>query len=119
MKAFIRSVYGGPEVLQLENVEKPIVQEGHILVKVYANSANPADWHILRGKPFFARFTFGLFKPKGKIIGADFAGVVVEASKDVKQFNIGDRVFGETLQGGAFAEYVVVPATSCALIPRK
>ncbi|WP_207494862.1 NAD(P)-dependent alcohol dehydrogenase [Aridibaculum aurantiacum] len=117
MKAFTRTVYGGPDVLQLEEVEKPLVKEGEILVKVFANSANPADWHILRGEPFFARFTFGLFKPKDKIIGADFAGVVVEAGNNVKQFKTGDRVFGETLKGGAFAEYVVVPETSCALIP--
>ena len=52
MKAFTKTKYGGPEVLQLEEVEKPTVKDGHILVKVFANSANPADWHILRGAPF-------------------------------------------------------------------
>jgi NADPH:quinone reductase-like Zn-dependent oxidoreductase len=117
MKAFARTIYGGPEVLQLQEVDKPSMQEGQLLIKVFANSANPADWHILRGEPFFARFTFGLFRPKDKIIGADFAGIVVKASKNVKQFNTGDRVFGETLKGGAFAEYVVVPEASCAHIP--
>ena len=48
----------------LEEVEKPIVKENHLLINVKANSANPTSWHILRGKPFFARFTFVLFKPK-------------------------------------------------------
>jgi NADPH:quinone reductase-like Zn-dependent oxidoreductase len=72
MKAFTKTKYGGPEILQLEEVEKPPLKDDHILVKVVANSANPADWHILRGKPFFARFSFGLFKPKDKIPGADF-----------------------------------------------
>lgn len=117
MKAFTKSKYGGPEILQLEEVEKPTLKDDHILVKVIANSANPADWHILRGKPFFARFSFGLFKPKDKILGADFAGTVKEAGNNVEHFKIGDRVFGETLKGGAFAEYTSAPANVCAIMP--
>ena len=118
MKAFTRSKYGGPELLQLEEVEKPSLKDGHILVKVLANSANPADWHILRGKPFFARFSFGLFYPKEKILGADFAGVVEEVGNNVDRLRIGDRVFGETL-GAAFAQYVCVPAEVCGIMPRN
>jgi NADPH:quinone reductase-like Zn-dependent oxidoreductase len=117
MKGFTRNSYGGPEILQLEEIEKPKAEIGHIVIKVFANSANPADWHILRGKPFFARFTFGLFKPKDKVIGADFAGVVIETGENITRFKLGDKVFGETLKGGAFAEYVSVPETVCALIP--
>jgi NADPH:quinone reductase-like Zn-dependent oxidoreductase len=117
MKAFTKTKYGGPEILQLEDVAKPSLKNGHILVKVVANSVNPADWRILRGKPFFARFTFGLFKPKDKIPGADFAGVVEEVGNEVAHFKVGDRVFGETLKGGAFAEYTCVPANVCALMP--
>lgn len=117
MKAFTKYKYGGPEVLQIEEVQKPPIKEGHILVKVYANSANPADWHILRGKPFFARFSFGLFRPKYKIPGADFAGLVTEIGKNVSQFKVGDRVFGETLAGGAFAEFVCVPEKVCGRMP--
>ncbi len=117
MKAFTKTKYGGPEVLQLEEVEKPSLKNDHILVKVEANSVNPADWHILRGEPFFARFSFGLFKPKDKIIGADFAGIVEEVGANVKHFRIGDRVFGETLKGGAFAEYTCAPANVCAIMP--
>jgi NADPH:quinone reductase-like Zn-dependent oxidoreductase len=64
MKAYIKTTYGGPEVLRLEEVDMPMVKDDHILVKVVANSANPVDWHLLRGEPFFARFTSGLFKPK-------------------------------------------------------
>src|SRR6476620_1047815 len=98
MKAFTKTKYGGPEILQWEEVDKPMVKDGHLLVKVAANSGNPADWHILRGKPFFARFSFGLFKPKDKIPGADFAGIVEETGNHVTQFKVGDRVFGETLK---------------------
>lgn len=117
MKAFTKHKYGGPEVLNLEEVEKPTLKDDSILVKVKANSANPADWHILRGKPFLARFAFGLFKPKEKILGADFAGIVDEVGKDVTHFKVGDKVFGEALMGGAFAEYVVVPENVCGLLP--
>lgn len=117
MKAFTKTRYGGPDVLHLEEVEKPILKDNHILVKIKANSANPADWHILRGKPFFARFSFGLFKPKQKILGADFAGIVEEVGDNVSHFKIGDRVFGENLKGGAFAEYTCVPANDCGIIP--
>lgn len=119
MKAFTKSKYGGPEILHLEEVEKPTLKDDHMLVKVMANSANPADWHILRGKPFFARFSFGLFRPKDKIPGADFAGIVEEVGKGVAHFKTGDRVFGETLRGGAFAEYICVPANVCAIMPES
>ena len=117
MKAFIKTTYGGPEVLQLEEVEKPQPTDDQILVNVVANSANPVDWHILRGKPFFARFTFGLFRPKDKIPGADFAGIVEAVGENIQQFKIGDRVFGESLGGGAFAEYIAVSPAVCALMP--
>ena len=56
MKAFTKSKYGGPEILRLEEVKEPVLNDNHILVKVIANSANPADWHILRGKLFFQDF---------------------------------------------------------------
>ena len=118
MKAFTKIKYGGPEILQLEEVEKPCLKDDHMLVKVVANSANPADWHILRGKPFIARFAFGLFKPKDKILGADFAGIVEKVGNNVAHFKVGDRVFGMTLIGGAFAEYTCAPANVCAIMPQ-
>lgn len=117
MKAITKYKYGGPEVLNLEEVEKPTVKEKQLLVKVKANSANPADWHILRGEPFFARLAFGLLKPKDRILGADFAGIVEDVGQGVSKFKVGDRVFGEMLGSGAFAEYACVPETVCALMP--
>ncbi|WP_116769009.1 NAD(P)-dependent alcohol dehydrogenase [Maribacter litoralis] len=117
MKAFTKKVYGGPEVLQLEEVAKPVVKDQHILVKVMANSANPADWHILRGKPLFARLSFGLFKPKKPILGADFAGIVEDVGNGVEDYKVGDHVFGEMLGGGAFAEFASVPVKVCAKMP--
>jgi len=117
MKAFTKFKYGGPEVLQIEEVEKPILKNNQLLVKVMANAANAADWHILRGKPFLARFTVGLFKPKDKILGADFAGIVEEVGNEITHFKKGDKVFGETLEGGAFAEYLAATEAVCGHMP--
>ncbi len=117
MKAYTKTTYGGPEVLRLESVEKPKPKANELLVQVMANSANPADWHILRGKPRFARLTTGLFRPKQRILGADFAGVVVDTGEQIHRFKVGDRVFGETLEGGAFAAYTCVPESVCATMP--
>ena len=117
MKAFVKTEYGGPEVLQLQEIEKPVPKKGQLLVKVMANSANPADWHVLRGKPSLVRLSFGWFRPKDKVLGSDFAGVVEAVGDNVGSFKVGDRVFGETLGKGAFAEYVCAPATACASIP--
>ena len=117
MKAYTKTRYGGPEVLKLEEVEQPALKDNQLKIKIMANSANPADWHILRGKPYFARLTFGLFKPKNKIPGADFAGIVEAAGKDITRFQVGDKVFGESLSGGAFAEYICVEESICAKMP--
>ncbi|MFZ6052527.1 NAD(P)-dependent alcohol dehydrogenase [Halocola ammonii] len=118
MKAITKHRYGGPEVLQLEEVEKPKPGKGEILVRVKANSANPADWHTMRGKPNFARLSFGLFKPKNKLFGSDFAGVVEDAGES-SQFSKGDQVYGESLDGGAFAEYISAPENICAKMPEN
>ncbi|WP_420552413.1 NAD(P)-dependent alcohol dehydrogenase [Tenacibaculum aiptasiae] len=117
MKAITKYQYGGPNVLNLENIEKPTVKENHLLVKVKANSINAADWRIMRGKPYFARLSFGVLKPKNKILGADFAGIVEEVGKGITKFKVGDSVFGEMIEGGAFAEYINAPEKVCGLIP--
>ncbi len=117
MKAYTKTRYGGPEVLKLDEVEQPVLKDNQLKIKVFANSANPADWHILRGKPYFARLTFGLFKPKDLIPGADFAGIVEAAGKSITRFKVGDHVFGESFSGGAFAEYTYADETICAKMP--
>lgn len=117
MKAWTKHKYGGPDVLQLEEIDKPKPKDGQLLVRIKANSANPADWHILRGDPFFARFSTGLFKPKEKVLGADFAAVVEELGEGVTHFKPGDHVFGESMETGVFAEYACIPANICAKMP--
>ena len=117
MKAIVKRKYGGPEVLSLQEVEKPSPGDHEILVQVKANSANPADWHVIRGKPYFARLSFGLFKPSKIIAGSDFSGIVEAVGKEVVHFKAGDRVFGESLAGGAFAEYICLKAQHCGHMP--
>lgn len=107
MKAIVYSRYGGPEVLRLEEVEKPAPAEDEVLVKVQAAAVNPLDWHYLRGSPFLVRLMAGLFKPNNKILGADMAGQVAVVGSEVQGLQVGDEVFGGIGAGG-FAEYVAV-----------
>lgn len=105
MKAVVHHSYGGPHVLRIEDVEKPIPQEDEILVKVYASSVNIAEWYGMTGL-FIARLMGGLLRPKDIRLGADFAGVVEAVGKSVSDFKPGDEVFGG--RHGAWAEYVTV-----------
>jgi len=120
MRAMVYHTYGSPDVLQLEEVQKPVPQDDEVLIKVYAAGANAGDWHLLRAQPFLMRFMgFGLLKPKHTILGSDIAGRVETVGRNVKQFQIGDEVFGNTAKSGfgGFAEYVSVPEHALVLKP--
>jgi NADPH:quinone reductase-like Zn-dependent oxidoreductase len=116
MKAIVYHKYGSPNVLKLEEIEKPTPQDDEVLIRIYAASVNAADWHLLRGKPFLVRLMgYGLLKPKNTIIGSDIAGRVEAVGRNVKQFQPGDEVFG-TIRGG-FAEYVCAREDALVLKP--
>src|SRR5947209_463066 len=117
MKAIVYTQYGPPDVLQVKEVEKPAPNDGEILVKIQAASANPLDWHLMRGAPFLARLAGGLRKPKDPRLGADFVGRVEAVGNNVTQFQPGDEVFGAGT--GSFAEYASVPENRVALKPTK
>ncbi|HEX7515689.1 MAG TPA: NAD(P)-dependent alcohol dehydrogenase [Chthoniobacterales bacterium] len=107
MKAIVYRDFGSPDVVRLEEIEKPFPTDDQILVRVRAASVNPLDWHYMEGTPYLARLVeFGLLKPKVTRLGVDFAGTVEAVGKNVTQFKPGDDVFGG--KTGAFAEYVVV-----------
>lgn len=107
MKAIVYYNYGSPDVLQLEEIEKPVPTDNQVLVKVQAVSVNPYDWHFMEGVPYLARLlAFGPLKPNSPRLGVDFAGTVEAIGKNITQFKSGDEVFGG--KGGAFAEYVVI-----------
>src|SRR5947208_7150742 len=109
MKAILHCEYGGPEVLKLEDVEKPPPTDNQILVRVRAASVNPLDLTI-RG-PWPLRPIFGMRKPKDTRLGVDYAGTVEAVGKNVTQFKPGEEVFGG--KNGALADYV------CALADRS
>src|SRR5438132_4930018 len=120
MKAMVYHTYGSPDVLKLEEVQKPVPQDDEVLVQVHATSVNAGDWHLLRAKPFLMRFMgFGLIKPKHTILGSDIAGRVEVVGRNVTQFQSGDEVFGNTANSGfgGFAEYVAVPENALVLKP--
>ena len=106
MKAVVRRCYGPPDVLTIDNVEKPVPADNQLLVKVHAVAVNPLDWHYIRGKPYLMRIETGLGAPKSPRIGVDFAGTVETVGKDVTRFKPGDEVFGGKF--GAFAEYLTI-----------
>ncbi|MCI0349135.1 MAG: NAD(P)-dependent alcohol dehydrogenase [Acidobacteriales bacterium] len=105
MKAIVYCDYGSPEVLKLEEIEKPVPDDDQVLVRVRAASVNPLDYHYMRGTPYVMRMGVGLRKPKVTRLGVDFAGTVEAVGKNVKEFKPGDDVFGGRF--GTFAEYVI------------
>jgi NADPH:quinone reductase-like Zn-dependent oxidoreductase len=118
MRAIVYHKYGSPDVLKLEEVQKPIPQDDEVLVKVLAASLNAADFEMLRGT-WSARFG-GLLKPRHKILGSDIAGRIEAVGRNVKQFHPGDGIWGDLsfpLGYGAFAEYVCVPENALRLKP--
>jgi NADPH:quinone reductase-like Zn-dependent oxidoreductase len=106
MKAFVYRCYGAPEVVKLEEVEKPTPKDDELLVKVHAASVNPLDWHFMRGEPYVMRMSAGFGKPADITLGVDFSGTVEAVGKNVTRFKPGDAVFGG--RNGAFAEYLRV-----------
>jgi NADPH:quinone reductase-like Zn-dependent oxidoreductase len=120
MKAIVYTEYGSPDVLHLEDVKIPAINEDQVLVKVHAASINAGDWHLLTANPFPMRLTgVGLFKPRNTILGADIAGCVEAVGRNITQFRPGNAVFGDIfgLGSGSFAEYVSVPESTLALKP--
>ncbi len=106
MKAAVRDRYGSPDVVELQEIDRPDVTDDEVLVRVRAASVNPADWYFVTGTPYVGRIQMGLLKPKSDRLGVDFAGQVEAVGKNVTQFRPGDEVFGG--RNGAYAEYVCV-----------
>ncbi|KAB1985795.1 NAD(P)-dependent alcohol dehydrogenase [Streptomyces triticiradicis] len=107
MKAIAQDRYGSPDVLELREVDAPVVADDGVLVRVRAAAVNARDWHLMRGDPYLARLGLGLSGPRTKIRGTDFAGLVEAVGRNVKRFRPGDEVFGEA--DAAFAEFVCAP----------
>lgn len=115
MQAIVYCDYGSPEVLKLANLAKPVPKDDQLLIKVRAASANPYDWHFIRGTPYLMRLGVGLRKPRSIQVGVDFAGTVEAVGKNVTEFKPGDEVYGG--KSGAFAEYLCVNEKSVVRKP--
>ena len=114
MKAIVQCEYGSPDVLKLEDVEKPVPNDNQVLIKVRASSLNFVDG-LIRGRPLPLRLMTGLRKPKKTLVGADVAGQVEAVGKKVTQFKPGDEVFG--LARPALAEYVCASERALVIKP--
>lgn len=116
MKAYVCRQYGGPEVLQCEDVPTPVPGPGEVLVRIVATTVNSADWRVRsldvpKGLGLFARLALGLFRPRQPVLGTELAGVVESVGPEVTRFAPGDAVFA--FPGGAMAchaEYRTLPA---------
>ncbi len=119
MKAAVYTQYGPPEVLRVKQVERPLPQKNEILLRIRATSVNSGDWRLRKADPYAVRLFFGLLKPKINILGSVFSGEVESIGEEVKQFKVGDIVFGHTdMSFGSYAEYLSLPEdASIALKP--
>lgn len=109
MKAIVYTKYGPPEVAQLMEVDKPIPEDNEVLIKVHATTVNRTDSALRSAEYFINRLFTGLFSPRNKILGSEFAGEINAIGKDVKSFVIGEKVFGyNDKKFGAHAEFMTM-----------
>jgi NADPH:quinone reductase-like Zn-dependent oxidoreductase len=115
MKAIVQTKYGPPEVLQLQEVEKPVPKDNEVLIKIHATTVTAVDCTFRQGSPFIGRFFSGLTRPKNPIPGTELAGEIEAVGENVKRFKEGDQVFGTSMGNGAHAEYMCMPEEGATL----
>src|SRR5437764_863281 len=103
MQAIVQDRYGSADVLRLEEIGRPVIGVGEVLVRVRAAGLDRGTWHLMAGKPYLVRLVSGLRAPKNPVPGLDVAGTVVAVGADVTGFAVGEEVFG--IGHGSFAEY--------------
>ena len=109
MRAIVNTQYGPPEIVKLKEVIKPVPNDNEVLIKIYATTVNRTDCGFRSAEYFISRLFSGLFRPKFKTLGNEFAGQIEAIGKDITSFNIGDKVFGyDDKKFGAHAEYMTM-----------
>jgi NADPH:quinone reductase-like Zn-dependent oxidoreductase len=116
MRAVVRESYGGPEVLRLDRVPRPLIKGNDVLVRVRAAGVDRGVWHMMTGLPYLGRLAFGIRKPRDRVLGLDLAGTVEAIGPDVTRFAVGDAVYGSGR--GSYAEYAVASETKLAAKPQ-
>lgn len=121
MKAVAYYKYGPPEVLSLVELPKPSPKANEVLVKIHCSTVNRTDTGIRMAEYLIGRFVFGLFKPKQHVLGSEFSGTIESIGNDIKNYKVGDRVFGlSTYKFGCHAEYICLKEdASMAIIPNN
>jgi len=114
MKAIVQDTYGSADVLELRDIEEPVVGENDVLVRVHAAGAGPDVWHLMTGQPYMARPVIGFGGPKERVRGWDVAGTVEAVGAKVTTFHPGDEVMG--VAPGSFAEFAIARADK--LVPK-
>ena len=120
MRALHLRQYGSATDTKIEDVKRPKPKADEVLIKIHAASVNDWDLGLVTGSPFYIRLICGLQKPKVRIPGVDYAGVVEAVGKKVTDINVGDRVYGDLSDKeafGAFAEYVAAPTSAVCQMP--
>ena len=116
MKAIVQDSYGGPDVLELRDIDMPEIGDGEVLVRVRAAGVDPGVWHLMTGLPYLIRIMgYGLQAPRSRVRGFDVAGRVEAVGAIVSRFKAGDEVF--VLCDGSFADYASAKARNLALKP--
>lgn len=116
MKAIVQDRYGSADVLELREIDTPVIAEGEVLVRVHAAGVDPGVWHLMTGLPYLVRIMgYGIFSPKSLVRGFDVAGRVESVGRSVTRFEAGDEVFG--MCDGSFAEYACAKEDDLAFKP--
>ncbi len=115
MKAIVQDRYGTADVLELKDIDEPVVGDDEVLLRVLAASAFIGDWHVMTGIPYLGRLVLGLRAPKARVRGQDVAGIVEAVGERVTRFRPGDEVFGTC--HGSFAEYATAAEDKIAPKP--
>jgi NADPH:quinone reductase-like Zn-dependent oxidoreductase len=117
MRAIVQDAYGTADVLHMQDIERPIMGDDEVLIRVRAAGVDPGVWHLMSGRPYLVRaMGFGLTKPKVRVRGRDVAGVVEAVGAKVTRFQPGDEVYG-TCETGSFAEFATAPEKQLARKP--
>lgn len=116
MRAIVYTKYGSPDVLKLKEVDKPIPLANELLIKIHATTVTPMDVRFRNGRTIIARFMTGLLKPNKNILGVELAGEVEGVGENVREFHIGDQVYGGG-RSGTYAEYICIPEDKVAHKP--
>lgn len=120
MKAVIYNKYGSPDVLQIQEIDRPSITDNEVLVRVHSASIQQTDTNFRSGTPFLARVITGLIKPKNQILGCDYSGTIKATGKNISKYSVGDEVYGQlNKRTGTHAEYINVTLNEISPMPKN